>query len=240
MWCLPSLSKINEEAARNADKHRRAVETGELEGKRICCEYCREQADSIYLWYDIFSEDAKGVLGLCSKHAGYYGSPAEGFFTCDDCGRVFIENYTWELYGVSNDDGVFCLNCHAKREIETDENWIPLTDDAIAEIDFDDLRRAKHLQAVGQGTPKGLVAVETVEMDSSCGGRLTSCSTCESGPEGALEEIRSILKELQAVGVPRALLILSAAFQFSVAVSICVDANFADQTKGVSDALRSA
>ena len=55
------------------------------------CEFCDKPATktSRQYWYDIFSNDPKGVIGLCQEHENDYGSIPEGYFYCDACGGAF-------------------------------------------------------------------------------------------------------------------------------------------------------
>lgn len=219
MWSLPNIVRMNEEAVRNRSKLERAAKTGKLNGKKIPCYYagngkCEGELRT-YLVYDIFSDDPKEVIGLCEHHDGYYGSPAEGYFTCDDCLRVMLENYTWELYSHVGEDGILCLPCYAKRELEEDENWISLNDAAIDALTFSDIRKAKHLIGVEMPVPKRIRFVNNVEFDSMDG-------HCISG--GGLEEIKQTLHDLKSEGQARAILILDAAYQFAVSIGVYVPA----------------
>src|SRR5690348_12408001 len=100
MWSLPDINRMNSEAFQLKNKLEEAARTGTLDGEKLKCEWegHSEPCDGElrhYLWYDIFSDDPKGILTLCEHHDGYYGSPSEGYFTCEDCERVMTENYTW-------------------------------------------------------------------------------------------------------------------------------------------------
>ncbi len=85
------------------------------------------------------------------------------------------------------------------------------------------VRKAKHLIAVGQETPKELELAGNVEMDSMSGGRLRSTSYANPDPVDAVEAIRSLLLEAMESGKRRATLIMDAAHQFSVSVGVYVD-----------------
>jgi hypothetical protein len=117
MWAPPNIKRLNEEAAKDAEATEALAETPE----KVECLYCDQPATEAWPYYDIFSEDPKGVVGLCEEHA-QDGTP-EGYFWCDGCGRLMIENYTWETYYVHTDDGAYCLRCYAEAEIENPENW---------------------------------------------------------------------------------------------------------------------
>jgi hypothetical protein len=223
MWSLPNIVKLNDEAARTANKFLKAVHSHKLDGKVIRCGHCERRADVVYPYYDIFSDDPKGIVGLCDEHDGISD---EGLFTCDGCGRIMVENYTWERYCASDPetDEVLCLCCFAERELAKVDNWLELTEERIDQVDFEEVRRCKHLLAVNQPAPKSIQFVENVELDSSSGGRLTSCSTCESTPDGAVHEIQSILLRLKSTGFTKAFLILDAAYQFSISIGVYVRA----------------
>lgn len=226
MWSLPDINRMNSEAAASAKRLERAVRTGKLDGKTLTCEHESDECSGKlyhHLWYDIFSDDPKGVLTLCEHHDGYYGLPDEGFFECDDCNRVMVENYTWEYYRVLVDDAILCLPCAAARYIAEDDNWIALTPENIDGLNFDQVRKAKHVIGVEMPVPKTITFIDNVEVDGSTGGRLTGFSSSESSPTGAVEELRGILRDQMAAGATRALLILDAAYQFSVSIGVYVD-----------------
>jgi hypothetical protein len=239
MWALPNIAVLNEEA------HRKAV-SGEFDraieelidpdtGEPAQCMYASEECDGGLrgeLYYDIFSEDPKGVIFLCERHWGYYGSPAEGYFCCSDCGRTFIENYTHEMYSHNTEDGTICLNCWAQRVINDSSRWIELTEEAIESVDFETLRKAPHIFAVG-GPRHGLERIGVVTFDSMTGGRVTGLTSCESSPSGGVKEIKKILRRAMEMGYQRALLVLDGAYQFAVDIGVYVDPKDRQTTYGV-------
>lgn len=219
MWSLPDIIRMNSEASQEKEKLERAVRTGILNRKKLTCEWAGHNENHPcegelrhYLWYDIFSDDPKGILTLCEAHDGYYGRPSEGFFECDDCGRIFTENYTWEMYRADTEDGVFCLPCYAARELSQESNWISLTNEAIDAMTFDDVRKAKHLIGVKMPIPKG---IETDDQNN-----VTFDSMDGHGLNGGVEDFKTMLHRLKDDGHKRAILILDAAYQFAVCVSV--------------------
>lgn len=220
MWSLPDIGRLNSVAAERAPNFEHAVETGWLDGELISCHYCDKPADYRCLWFDIFSDDPKGVVGLCEQHDRYYGSLPEGYFECEACNRLFIENYTWELYFHQDGGGIYCLNCYAAAEVQNPDNWLSLDDATIDALTFQQVCKAKHLIAVRGPIPEGLALYKNVELDGSSGGRLTSSMSCESTPDGGVQELRDILHELKSQGVTEAMLILDAAYQFSVSIGV--------------------
>jgi hypothetical protein len=111
MWSLPDLKRLNEDAEKFNSTLNQIVITGKTEdGEPLVCEWaghdgkCEGEVRA-YEYYDIFSDVPKGYLALCEKHDGYYGSPSEGYFECDACQKIFIENYTWELYRHDDEAG---------------------------------------------------------------------------------------------------------------------------------------
>lgn len=171
-----------------------------------------------YLVYDIFSDDPKEILTLCEHHDGYYGSPSEGYFTCADCGRVMAENYTWETYNVIVDDEELCLPCAAKHYIADDDNWIALTAENIAAVDFDRVRRAQHVIGVEMPLPQGIAFVDNLEFDSYTNRQISG------------DGVQEVLTRAMQDGHKRALLILDAGYQFAVSIGVYVDA--AKQPRG--------
>lgn len=238
MWSLPDINRLNSEAYRDKKRFEDAVKTGRLDGKQLTCECGGWGADRVkecggelyhYLWYDIFSDDPKGVLTLCERHDNYFGSPTEGYFTCDDCERVMIENYTWERYStIVNECEELCLPCAAKRYIAEESNWIELTPENIANITFDQhIRKAPHIIGVRMPVPKEIEFVGNVEFDSSTGGRVRTMMSADTTPTMGEMEMREALLDAMNKGHKRALLIMDAAYQFAVSIGVYVDADTA-------------
>lgn len=216
MWSLPDINRMNSEAAGQKTKLERAAQTGHLDRKKLKCEWnghdkhCQGELRH-YLWYDIFSDDPKGILTLCQAHDGYYGSPSEGYFECADCNRVMIENYTWERYYAFHGDSQLCLPCYAGEILADDNRWIPLTDERIDALTFSDVRKAPHCIGVEMPVPKEIRFINNVEFDSMDG-------HCISG--GGLDELKHTLHQLQDEGETKAILILDAAYQFAVSIGV--------------------
>jgi hypothetical protein len=222
MWSLPDISRLNAEAAgkRHRNKLERAAKTGKLDGKRLECEQCDKKATRTALYFDIFSDDPKGISSACDEHED---GIEEGFFFCEDCERRFVENYTWELYyHVLPGGEQICLNCWAKRHLQEEKNWVVLTEQAIAGVTFEKVRKAPHLIAVSGRVPEGLAEFGNVELDSSNGGRLTGFSSSENTPEGGVKEIQEILQRAREEGHQEAVLICDGAYQFSVSIGVYV------------------
>ncbi len=216
MWSLPDIQRMNAEAASEKKKLERSVRTGILDRKKLVCEWAGHDGKCDgelrhYLWFDIFSNDPKGILTLCERHDGYYGSPSEGYFECGGCNRVMIENYTWEYYFADTDAGRLCLQCYAQEVLNDEDYWIPLTDQRIESLTFNDVLKTPHCIGVKMPVPKEIRFVNNVEFDSSTG-------QCISG--GGLEELKETLRQLQDEGETRAILILDAAYQFAVSVGV--------------------
>src|SRR5271157_2261239 len=215
MWALPTMKQLNAQAESKGfeQKLERACHTGKLDGEKLVCEWADHDEPSKcegelrhYLTYDIFSDKPKGILSLCERHDGDYGSPSEGYFECVDCNRVHIENITWERYEVDTEDGPICLPCYLQRVMNDEERWISLTDEAIAAVDFNKVRKAPHCIGVQMPIPANTIRfVNNVEFDSGSG-------ACISG--GGVGELQETLHQLQSEGETRALLILDAAYQF--------------------------
>jgi hypothetical protein len=219
MWSLPDIKRLNDEATTKRKALQRAARTGRLNGKKLTCEWAGHDGECTgelyhYLWYDIFSDDPKGIVSLCDTHDGAYGDPSEGYFRCEACQRIVIENYTWERY---EQDGL-CPRCAAKTYIEDEDAWIRLTDEDIAIVTLDVIRKAKHVIGVEMPVPKSIQFVGNVEFDRSTGEKLYS--TREAG----VEELKELLEQAKADGHKRALLILDAAYQFAVGIGVYVDA----------------
>lgn len=218
MWSLPDITRMNAVAAKEAPSLEQQIRTGiGSDGEKLEC-YCSDWSGGPcegelyhYLWYDIFSDDPKGILTICETHDGYFGSPTEGYFTCKDCERVMIENYTWEnYYTIVDDCTMLCLPCAAERYIADEDNWIELTDENIAAVDFDRIRRAKHVIGVRMPTPKGITFFDNAEFDSMDGHRISG---------GGIQEL---LHQAKDQGETKALLIVDAGYQFAVSIGVYI------------------
>lgn len=217
MWSLPNIRQLNEEAISNASKLNKAVETGYLDGKKIKCEWCEKKAKHIYPWYDVFGDVPKGIIGLCDEHDHYYGSPSEGFFICDNCEKVFAENYTWELYYRNTEDGKICLNCAFDNYIKEDENWIT----SLKEIKWENIKSSPHIIPVeGKHWEDHLEFIGNVEFDNMSGEKITGSSSTTSREDG-INELKDIVKELLS-DHKKCILILDAAYQFAVSIGVYV------------------
>ena len=226
MWSLPDIKRLNSEAFINRKRLEQAVQEGKLDGKRLRCEYgvkCHGYL-SHQLWYDVFSEDPKGIVTQCEYHRERDGIP-EGFFWCSACDRLMVENYTWEIYRTVGDNGQeICLRCASAEYIEDEDNWISLRDEDIAVITFEVLRQARHVLGVNMPVPKQIQFFDSVTLDSSTGGMVRGFDSVDPSPKAAVEEVRGILDRAQDAGHDRALLILDGAYQFAVSIGVYVPA----------------
>lgn len=221
MWSLPDIKSMNARAAKDAQRIKKIAATGRDGRKKVPCEckgWGRNDCSGkviVYEWYDIFSDDPKGVFGLCEHHDGYFGSPTEGYFTCDACNRVFAENYTWEIYRVTDADSgeTFCLNCYRERVLNDPDEWLEIAP-ALEMPDknlFALAKASKHLLAVGQDCPKELQFVGNAEFDSMNGHQISG------------DSLRELLQEARSrYSAEKAILILDAAYQFAVSIGVYV------------------
>jgi hypothetical protein len=206
---------MNAQAAAKASKLRRAVRRGP--GKRQDCEVygCGGKAFETVPWFDIFSDDPKGLIHVCTAHSP---EDVEGFFLCDECQRVMIDHITWERYQVELDGRTLCLKCAAEEHFKDQANWIdptlvkdagfsrdgaPLFD---RETGFLNLARCRHLRGVDQPLPEGVEFVDNFEVDS--------CDLHQISGQRPL----SIIQQLDAPFCP----VLDAAYQFAVSIRFYV------------------
>ncbi len=241
MWSLPDIVRMNNEAAQAAQQSQ--FEKDAAKPQDHLCEVCgwsskETKADYGYVWFDIFSDDPKGTIFVCEDHDGYTGSPIEGYFNCGECDRVFIENYSWERYSTIVDEcEELCLPCALKRYLEDETNWIApdavqsvvLDPDAPSDLLFDpangvlNLAKVQHLIGVKMPVPPGIAFLENLEFDAATGQMLATTSSTFSAGVGESAALRSI-HQLAEQGFSRFLIILDAAYQFSVSLGIYVGA----------------
>src|SRR5258708_26106498 len=127
MWSLPDINKLNAHAAARAQQLR----TEATRKRKPDCEIygCSRRAEHSTLWFDIFSDDPKGVIHTCAEHS-FEDDP--DLFRCENCERVMVEHYTWERYQVELNGDSLCLSCSAKRYFDLPQNWIdPRTLNAV-------------------------------------------------------------------------------------------------------------
>lgn len=239
MWSLPDIVFMNNQAA-EAAKTKTFEQQAENPQEQNClvCEWNGNEtpADHAYLVHDIFSDDAKDAIFLCEQHDYATGSPVEGYFECGDCCRVMAENFTHELYYVIQDGEVLCLPCALKAYIAQESNWVPL--DEIERViveapqDEDDplydsatatlnLARAPHLIAVQMPVPDSIHFEKNLEFDSSTGEMLASYSSTYARGVGENAALAAI-QELRKQGYTKAMVILDAAYQFSISIGLYV------------------
>jgi hypothetical protein len=216
MWSLPDIKVLNSLAA--ADRRQIEREAKLRTSRKHPCEHCGEPSTRHLKWFDIFSDDPKGVSHFCD--ACYdYGADHEGFFECDHCQRRVADHYTWERYAVSLNGGdPICLKCAAEQYFADKENWIdpaqvtrlvspsegdpaPLFTDGILNIG-----RCKHVLGVGQTPPLGIKFHDNAEFDSLDGHQISG------------RALFNVISELQEPFCP----VLDAAYQFAVSIGIYV------------------
>lgn len=210
MWALPNIAALNRDAASPEGQARIAAElSGEIDME---CELCGKEPVVRKPYFDVFSTMPKGVVALCEKHE----DNDEGYFECDGCDRLFILNYTWEMYRVFDPatGETHCINCAREKYLADDANWY---DAKLRVINFDVIRKAPHLFAVGQ-TPEeyGLKLVGNVEFDAYTGERLYG--TQEQGVAEVTDLINKAVKDHG-----RCVLILDAAYQFAISLGVYVE-----------------
>jgi transcription elongation factor Elf1 len=222
MWSQPDIVRMNADAEKSAPKLLKRMETARVAECEDCGKKFNVHDEDVFfsLYYDIFSDDPKGIVALCKEHAD---ERYDSYFYCDECNRVVVNNYTWEMYSTEMDGGQVCLPCAAKMYLQDGSNWLKLTPEEIEMVGFNSLdvckrysvSKAPHLIGVDMPVPKSVKFVDNVEFDSMSG-------ACISG--GGLGEIKQKLTELMEQGIERAILILDAAYQFAVSIGIYVDA----------------
>jgi hypothetical protein len=217
MWSLPDINSMNARAASNAKKIQR--EANLKTSRKFPCECCGKPSSVHEKWFDIFSDDAKAVRHLCQSCAED-GRGDEGFFTCDSCNRLIVENYTWERY---EQNGI-CLACAAENYFSNNDNLIDpkqvksvvlQRDGELFEDGVLNLAKAPHVLGVKQPIPAGVEFVENFEFDSTSGRQI-------SGGD--------MLFDIQQMDKPF-FVVCDAAYQFAVSIGLYVRENPTAQLK---------
>lgn len=211
MWSLPDIHRLNQHAAANAPRLRRAAKSK----NKPRCEIhgCHRPAIKSDLWFDIFSHDPKGIIHTCSEHDAEH---QDGFFHCDGCDCLMIENYTWERYEVRINHQTLCLKCAAENYFSDEQNWI--NPGAVREVILDpenpqffsngvlNIARCRHVLGVEQPLPSGIQFYENAEFDSQDGDQISGRS------------LSQIIRELDQPFT----VVLDAGYQFACSVGIYV------------------
>ena len=239
MFCLPNIKRLNDEAASREIK--REIEDLIANPQVHPCQVCQwhdinRQADYAHPFHDIYSNDAKGVLFVCDEHEGYGGEPYEGYFRCEKCDRVLVENYSWEMFFVYVEEhGTLCLPCALKTFIANHENWVDPRRVKNADfVDFEErifiaetgtlnLAAIEHLIGVRMPIPKSLVFYRNVEFDG-----LSKCELATTmstfGPGHGEHSVLSVIEEIAEQGYTECLVILDAVYQFAASIGVYVSA----------------
>lgn len=209
MWSLPDINKMNKRAAEKAGETIEAAERGPDKEQECEVYHCGEKAENSEPWFDIFSDDPKGLTHVCSEHCS---ESVEGFFRCEDCHRLVIDHYTWERYEKEGK----CLKCAAEAYFVDRDNWIEPV--KVNEVVFNNqpdlfihgklnLRRAEHVLGVRQPTPEGLEFVDNAEFDSCDGHQISG------------DKVLDIIKRC---GDKKVCVVLDAAYQFAVSIGVYI------------------
>ena len=215
MWALPDINAMNARAAANQKQFAREVRL--KTSRKYPCECCGEPSVHHLKYYEIFSDDAKGVTHLCEDHY-QNGAGDEGFFDCDCCGRRMAENYTWELYRVQLGDRTLCLACAAEEHFADAENWIDPR--AVKEVILEprggplfepitgvlNVARCRHVLGVEQPVPDAVKFVDNFEFDSMDGHQISGGDMLEA------------IRELSVPFCP----VLDAGYQFAVSIGLYI------------------
>jgi len=204
MWALPDISRLNTVAEKNYKNKQNIHE-------KNSCDYCNKKALIWQEYYDVFSNYPKGEIALCEGHHNSSGIVCEGYFYCNNCGKLHIENYTWEDYYTIVNGEQFCLNCALDIYLSEDSNFIHKKE--IDKISFDMIRKAPHLIPVaGTYDKKILNFVGNVEFDNTDG-------HCINGDD--INDLKEFCAQAIAKSSKkRCVLILDGAYQFAISIGI--------------------
>jgi hypothetical protein len=213
MWSLPDIKSLNARAAANVAALKREAKR---KRKPNCEVYgCDCRAVESVEWFDIFSDDPKGLIHVCGEHPA---DAVEGFFTCEDCQRIVVDHYTWERYQTEVDGASVCLKCAAERHFADDDNWIDprrvksvvLESNNHTLFDYHNgvlnAARCRHVLGVSQPPPAGVRFLDNAEFDSLDGHQISG------------RRLLEIIQELDEPFCP----VLDAAYQFAVSIGIYV------------------
>jgi len=246
MWSLPDLDRLNERAVALAevvsqlDEHPCSSGIDPETGKPFECDSCGESVvdeegnlksnedgcseSQIIEYYDPFSDDPKGYAAYCPDCVAYLD---ESYFYCQSCERYVINNYTWEMYLVTTDEGdAICSRCAAKEFFGGDEGWFRPSDEGFDSVSAHDIRSIRHASCSGLkigelGLPYEFTLFDTVCVDSMSGGPVYGSRS------GAFEQTVSAVKEVlsrvrEEHPDAEVAILMGAAYQFAVDIDIYV------------------
>jgi hypothetical protein len=221
MWSLPDINRFNRRAAEQATQNLADAAQGPPAGQQCECYGCDNHAVCSEPWYDIFSDDPKGLVHTCDEHDG---SQVPDTFRCETCNRLMADHYTWERYQDSEGD---CLTCAAQKYFADDDNWIdPAGVKRVVLKPYDPRRnggnaplfnpktgvlniaRCKHVLGVKQPVPDGIEFVDNAEFDNCDGHQISG------------DDVLDIIHRLPAG--EKFCPVLDAAYQFAVSIGIYV------------------
>jgi hypothetical protein len=217
MWSLPDLERLNARAKENVPTLKREARRKE---KPECEVYgCENRAVESVEYFDIFSNDPKGLLHVCEYHCA---EDQGELFTCARCERLMVDHYTWERYGVELNGEFCCLVCAAKDYFSAPGNWInPRAVNSVvlehgdrglppfdSETGVLNLASCPHVLGVKQPLPAGIKFFDNAEFDSLDGHQISG------------EKLLDVIHRLDQPFVP----VLDAAYQFAVSIGIYVRA----------------
>jgi hypothetical protein len=214
-WKLPDVVARNEFAADEGTKREFAKwMSGAVDVPCVVC--TREGKEPVSAphrrpIFDIYSEDAKDVIGICEPHFAETGALPEGYFLCHGCRRTFIGNYSYEPFRVMHEGVVACINCARATYLRIPANWIDLHE--LPEVRFELIRKSPHLFAVaqdktGQVAASGLAFIGRAEFDIDSAEQIT-------GPT-----IQRLLETARDRGFSRAVLILDEIHRFTASIGV--------------------
>jgi len=232
MWSLPDIQRMNERAAAQSRQVKREAAR---KRKPQCSHYgCEQRAAKSFLYYDIFSNQPKGVVHVCDRHHNGLQPDDDELFFCEGCQRVMVDHYAWERYQVVIGDTVLCLKCAAKQYFSDPKNWIdPKLVKSVVVEPYDprkngtntplfsprtgklNVARSPHVLGVKQPLPRGIAFVENAEFDRMEGHQISGRS------------LLGVIRELNQPFAP----VLDAGWQFAVSIGIYVRSGAGAQLK---------
>lgn len=159
MMCLPSIARLHDS--------REAARKELAKSKMLTCDCCCEEfpkdapgAVKEEYWSPLIKDKPSGLIFICPKcreeneenYGNSYGE--DSYFECEDCGKVHVVNYSWELYRVITEDGEsICMACAAERELdESSERWLTSEEAIRRATESTEALQAygpKHLSCIG-------------------------------------------------------------------------------------------
>jgi len=244
MFSLPNIKALSERAAKAREFVRKS--------KTLKCDACNiefpKAAEGRFVeeTFGPFNDKPEGLIVICPACAKAHEERTgemepwdrDAYFRCEDCGKLHVTNYSWEIYRVVTEDGEeLCRSCAGERAAKPENPaWLHNSAEVeavTASVETLQAYKPKHLTCIGgHELPAGLVSFRETPEFEAAGLNWFSKMECGGweGTGGLCAEVReccaAALKHYK-----KCMIIVGEAGQFQVYLDIVVKAGDARKRK---------